>query len=106
MIKDGQDADRPHAHKARGLSRHKLALMKEDQMRHGGSSTEASLKHNMLKPSKESPTPPRPRGLHPAGALARTHQKSNDATTPVHNSLSLCKSVHTPAKAQGLLLGT
>jgi hypothetical protein len=63
-------------------------------------------RHNIIKPLKESNTPPRPRGLHLAGALARTHWKSNDTTTPVHDSLSLCKSVHTHTKAQGLLSGT
>jgi hypothetical protein len=48
-IKDGQNPDQPHTHEARGLARNKLASMKEDQTRHEGSSTEASLKHNMLK---------------------------------------------------------
>jgi hypothetical protein len=43
MIKDGQDPDRPHADEARGLARNKLASTKEDQTRHGGSSTGAFL---------------------------------------------------------------
>jgi hypothetical protein len=41
------------------------------------------------------------------GGCARTHlPESDDATTLVHNSLSLCESVHTRAKPQGLLSGT
>jgi hypothetical protein len=41
------------------------------------------------------------------GGCARAHPlESNDATTPVHNSLSLRTSVHTRAEARGLLSST
>jgi hypothetical protein len=72
MIKDGQDTDRPHAHEARGISRHKLALTKEDQMCHGSSSTEASLKHNMLKALEGVTHSSEASGATPSGC-ARTH---------------------------------
>jgi hypothetical protein len=106
MIKDGWDPDRPHTRKARGLASKKLASTKGDQARHGDSNVGVSLKLTYQKPSKESLTPPSPRGLH-LGGCAHTHPpESDDATTLVHNSPSLCKSVHTPAKARGLLSGT
>jgi hypothetical protein len=62
--------------------------------------------YNALKTSEESKHSTEASGLHPAGALTHTHQKSYDAMTPVHDSLSLCKSDHTHPKARGLLLGT
>jgi hypothetical protein len=49
------------------------------------------------RPRRSLNTPPRPQGLHPAGALAHTHRKSYDAMTPVLDSLSLCESdPHSP----------
>ena len=36
--------------------------------------TPAKASRNALRPRRSQTTPPRPRGLHPAGALARTHQ--------------------------------
>ena len=76
-------------------------------------------KHN-VNPSLErekSPwrseiTPPGPRGLHPAGALARTHQNL-EYKTPSRQELSransrqnLRGSASTPPKARGLLSDT
>jgi hypothetical protein len=71
------------------------------RLEHGSTS-----QHNILKALEGVTHSSEASGLHPAGALARTHQKSNDAMTPVHNSLSLCENVHTHAKAWGLLSGT
>jgi hypothetical protein len=89
-----------------GLPAKKLTSNERGPSMTQGLERRSASRHNILKPSKESNTPPRPWGLHPAGALTRTHRKSNDATTPVHDSLSLYKSNHTHTKAQGLLLGT
>jgi hypothetical protein len=86
--------------KAWGLARIQLTSTKEDQT-HLEAQQNNVPRYNILKPPKESHTPLRPRGLHPVGALARTHRKSNDAMTPVHNSLSLCENVHTHTKARG-----
>jgi hypothetical protein len=42
-LKTSRTLIQPHAHKAWGHAHHKLASTKEDQTRHGGSSTRASL---------------------------------------------------------------
>ena len=75
---------------------------------------------NAIKPlvrCKKSPwrnksTPPGPRGLHPTGALARTH-RSLEYETPSRQELpraksrqNLRKSAHTLPEARGLLSGT
>jgi hypothetical protein len=87
--KDGQDPDRPRAHEARGLNRKKLTPNKRGPSMPRGLKRRSTPRYNALKTSEESNTPSRPRGLHPAGALARTHRKSYDATPLVHDSLSL-----------------
>ena len=43
---------------------------------------EKSRQNKITNPANESPTLPRARGLHPAGALARTHQKNHNL--PLH----------------------
>jgi hypothetical protein len=46
-----------------------------------------SPNRTQTRPRRSLHTPPRPRGLHPAGALARPHRKNHDATTPVLTNL-------------------
>jgi hypothetical protein len=41
---------------------------------HEGTTRPAKALRNALRPRRSQTTPPRPRGLHPAGALARTHR--------------------------------
>jgi hypothetical protein len=41
---------------------------------HEGTTRPAEALRNALRPRRSQTTPPRPRGLHPAGALARTHR--------------------------------
>jgi hypothetical protein len=73
MIKDGQDSDRPHAHEARGLDCKKP---NPERKRKDTSRFENIPKKERTKrPRRSQNTPPRPRGLHPAGALARPHRK-------------------------------
>jgi hypothetical protein len=54
--------------------------------------------------------PPRPRGLHPAGALARTHRNETQPRKvgPLAKKCdkSLQASINTPFEARGLLSGT
>jgi hypothetical protein len=40
---------------------------------HEGTTRPTEASRNALRPRRSLTTPPRPRGLHPAGALARTH---------------------------------
>jgi hypothetical protein len=40
---------------------------------HEGTTRPAKALRNALRPRRSQTTPPRPRGLHPAGALTRTH---------------------------------
>jgi hypothetical protein len=65
--------------------------------------------HKKLRPQRSQTTPPRPRGLHPAGALARTHlnkmQPSRaDPLAKIRQNLQA--SARTPFEARGLLSGT
>jgi hypothetical protein len=59
---------------------------------------------------KHHETPPRPRGLHPAGALARTHRNETQPRKvgPLTKKCdkSLQASINTPFEARGLLSGT
>jgi hypothetical protein len=63
-----------------------------------------------LRPRRSQTTPPRPRGLHSAGALARTHRneiqprKVGPLTKKCDKSLQA--STNTPFEARGLLSGT
>jgi hypothetical protein len=41
---------------------------------HEGTTRPAEASRKSLRPRRSQTTPPRPRGLHPAGALARTHR--------------------------------
>jgi hypothetical protein len=77
---------------------------------HEGTTRPAKALRNTLRPRRSQTTPPRPRGLHPAGALARTHQ--NEAQPRKAGPLakkcdkSLQASINTPFEARGLLSGT
>jgi hypothetical protein len=81
-----------------------------DQVKTQRTKSTTSTKGN-IKTSKESTTPSRPRGLHPTGALARTHRKQvyhllGLSSTPTQRQNGLQKSVKTlPSRAQGLLSG-
>jgi hypothetical protein len=63
-----------------------------------------------LRPRRSQTTPPRPRGLHPAGALARTHRNKTQPRKagPLAKKCdkSLQASINTPFEARGLLSGT
>jgi hypothetical protein len=41
---------------------------------HEGTTRSAEASRKALRPRRSQTTPPRPRGLHPTGALARTHR--------------------------------
>jgi hypothetical protein len=72
-IKDGQDPDRPRAHEARGLDRRRPNLERKRIKR--ATIQKAFLDKTHKRPRRSLNTPPRPRGLHPAGALTRIHRK-------------------------------
>jgi hypothetical protein len=62
-----------------------------------------------LRPQRSQTTPPRPRGLHPAGALAHTHRnktRPRRAGPLAKIRKNLQASAHTPFEARGLLSGT
>ena len=63
-----------------------------------------------LRPRRSHTTPPRPRGLHPGGALARTHRNKTQPREagPLAKKCddSLQASANTPFEARGLLSGT
>jgi hypothetical protein len=77
---------------------------------HEGTTRSAEASRNALRPRRSQTTPPRPRGLHPAGALARTHlnktqpRKADPLAKKCDKSLQL--SNNTPFEARGLLSGT
>jgi hypothetical protein len=77
---------------------------------HEGTTRPAEASQNALRPRKSQTTPPRPRGLHPAGALARTHQNETQPRKvgPLTKKCdkSLQASINTPFEARGLLSGT
>jgi hypothetical protein len=77
---------------------------------HEGTTRLAEASRNALRPRRSQTTPPRPRGLHPAGALARTHQNETQPRKagPLAKKCdkSLQASINTPFEAQGLLSGT
>jgi hypothetical protein len=64
----------------------------------------------VLRPRRSQTTPSRPRGLHPAGALARTHRNEIQPRKvgPLAKKCdkSLQASTNTPFEARGLLSGT
>jgi hypothetical protein len=77
---------------------------------HEGTARPAEALRNVLRPRRSQTTPPRPRGLHPAGALARAHwnKKQPRKAGPLAKKCdkSLQASINTPFEAQGLLSGT
>ena len=70
----------------------------------------AKASRKALRPQRSQTTPPRPRGLHPAGALARTHRNETQPRKvgPLAKKCdkSLQASINTPFEARGLLSGT
>jgi hypothetical protein len=77
---------------------------------HEGTTRLAEVLRNALRPRRSQTTPPRPRGLHPAGALARTHRNKTQPRKagPLAKKCdkSLQASTNTPFEARGLLSGT
>ena len=77
---------------------------------HEGTTTPAEALRKALRPRRSETTPPRPRGLHPAGALARTHRNKMQPRKagPLAKKCdeSLQASANTPFEARGLLSGT
>src|SRR5688500_13401212 len=77
---------------------------------HEGTPRPAQALREALRPRRSQTTPPRPRGLHPAGALARTHRNKTQPRKagPLAKKCdkSLQASVNTPFEARGLLSGT
>jgi hypothetical protein len=74
---------------------------------HEGTTKPAEPSRKALRPRRSQNTPPRPRGLHPAGALARTHRNEMQPRKagPLAKKCdkSLQASANTPFKARGLL---
>jgi hypothetical protein len=77
---------------------------------HEGTTRPAEALRKALRPRRSQTTPPRPRGLHPAGVLARTHRNKTQPrkACPLAKKCdkSLQASINTPFEAQGLLSGT
>jgi hypothetical protein len=77
---------------------------------HEGTTRPAKVLREALRPWRSQTTPPRPRGLHPAGALACTHwnktQPRKAGPLAKKCDKSLQASVNTPFEARGLLSGT
>jgi hypothetical protein len=77
---------------------------------HEGTTRPAEVLRNALRPRRSQTTPPRPRGLHPAGALAHTHRNKTQPRKagPLAKKCdkSLQASINTPFEARGLLSGT
>jgi hypothetical protein len=91
--------------KTRNLTMHQTTIRS-----HEGTTRPAEAWRKALRPQRSQTTPPRPRGLHPAGALARTHRnkvwprKAGPLAKKVRQSLQ--ESTNTPFEARGLLSGT
>jgi hypothetical protein len=77
---------------------------------HEGTTRPDEASRNALRPRRSQTTPPRPRGLHPAGALTRTHwnkmQPRKAGPLAKKCDKSLQASINTPFEARGLLSGT
>jgi hypothetical protein len=77
---------------------------------HEGITRPAEPSRKALRPRRSQTTPLRPRGLHPAGALARTHRNEMQLRKvgPLAKKCdkSLQASANTPFEARGLLSGT
>jgi hypothetical protein len=74
-----------------------------------GTTRPAEASRNALRPRRSQTTPPRPRGLHPAGALARTHRNETQPRKagPLAKKCdkSLQASTNTPFEARGYCRG-
>jgi hypothetical protein len=77
---------------------------------HEGTTRLAEALREALRPRRSQTTPSRPQGLHPAGALARTHRNKTQPRKvgPLAKKCdkSLQASINTPFEARGLLSGT
>ena len=77
---------------------------------HEGTTRPTEASRNALRPRRSQTTPPRPRGLHLAGALARTHRNETQPRKagPIAKKCdkSLQASINPPFEARGLLSGT
>jgi hypothetical protein len=77
---------------------------------HEGTTRPVEALRKALRPRRSQTTPPRPRGLHPAGALARTHRNKTQPRKagPLAKKCdkSLQASINTPFEARELLSGT
>jgi hypothetical protein len=77
---------------------------------HEGTTRPVEASRNALRPRRSQTTPLRPRGIHPASALARTHRNETQPRKagPLAKKCdkSLQASINTPFEAQGLLSGT
>jgi hypothetical protein len=77
---------------------------------HEGTTRPAEALRKALRPQRSQTTPPRPRGLHLAGALARTHRNKTQPgkAGPLAKKCdeSFQASINTPFEARGLLSGT
>jgi hypothetical protein len=77
---------------------------------HEGTIRPAKASQNALRPRRSQTSPPRPRWLHPAGVLARTHRNKTQPRKagPLAKKCdkSLQASINTPFEARGLLSGT
>jgi hypothetical protein len=76
---------------------------------HEGTTRPAKASRNTLRPRRSQTTPPRPRGLHPVGALARTHRNKMQPRKagPLAKKCdkSLQASINTPFEARGYCRG-
>jgi hypothetical protein len=76
---------------------------------HEGTTRPAEALREALRPRRSQITPPRPRGLHPAGALVRTHrnktQPRKDGPLAKKCDKSLQASINTPFEARGYCRG-
>jgi hypothetical protein len=76
---------------------------------HEGTTRPAEALRNALRPRRRQTTPPRPRGLHPAGALSRTHRNKTHPRKagPLAKKCdkSLQASINTPFEARGYCRG-
>jgi hypothetical protein len=103
MIKDGQDSDRPHTHQARGLGCRKPNFERKK--------TEhvTIREHSPIKRTKDLEgvkTLHRDLGGYTRQVRSRAPTgKGYNATTPIHEPLSLCESDRHSPKGSGATVG-
>jgi hypothetical protein len=101
MIKDGQDFDRSHAREARGLDRRKPKQKKTEQA--------TIQEHSPIERAKDlGGVKTLHRGLGGYTRRVRSRAplgKGYNATTPVHEPLSLCESDPHSPKGLGATVG-